>query len=141
VQFTKYGVAGVLSTVVLFVIAIALSATLIPAMDWSRIDGEPISDALRQRNLVINNIIAFPFSNLTAYVLNVWLVFTPGRHARAKEFGIFTLVSALSFFAGLFGGPLLIARFGLPTLAAQISLIITSALVNFLCRKFIIFEK
>jgi hypothetical protein len=35
----------------------------------------------------------------------------------------------------------LIQRFGIPTLAAQLSLIITSALVNFLCRKFIVFER
>ena len=140
VQFVKYGVSGVLSMAVLLAIVLGLSATVIPALDWSTIDGEPISDTLRQRNLVINNIIAFPFSNFAAYLLNVWLVFTPGRHSRSRELGIFTLISGISFFAGLFGGPLLIARFGIPTFFAQLSFAVTSALVNFVCRKFIVFK-
>ena len=52
-----------------------------------------------------------------------------------------TLVAAIGHFAGILAGPFLIQRFGIPTLAAQLSLIITSALVNFLCRKFIVFER
>jgi putative flippase GtrA len=141
VQFAKYGACGVIGTAVLIGIVMALSLTVIPAMDGSQIDGEPISDALRQRKLIINNVIAFPFANLAVYYLNVWLVFTRGRHSRWKEFGIFTLVAAIGHFAGILAGPFLIQRFGIPTLAAQLSLIITSALVNFLCRKFIVFER
>jgi putative flippase GtrA len=141
VQFVKYGACGVLATIVLVAIVMTLSATVLPALDHSLVDGEPISHALRQRNLILNNVIAFPFANLAAYLLNVWLVFTPGRHARWKEFGIFTLVSAISHFAGVLAGPFLIEPYEIPTLAAQLSLIITSALVNFLCRKFIVFEK
>ncbi len=141
VQFAKYGASGVISTLLLLAVVMTLSATAIPAMDWSLIDGEPITDAVRQRNLVVNNLIAFPISNLSAYLLNIWLVFTPGRHSKKVEFGFFTLVSGISFCAGLFGGPLLIKSFGIPTIAAQFSFVITSALVNFLCRKFLIFQK
>lgn len=141
VQFAKYGACGIVGTAVLVIIAMSLSATVIPAFDGMTIHGEPISDSLRQRNLVINNLIAFPFANLATYLLNTRLVFTPGRHHRLIEFGSFTLIAALGFLAGLLGGPLLIKHFGIPTLLAQTSLIITSALVNFLCRKFIVFQK
>ncbi len=141
VQVTKYGICGAIGTVMQAAIALTLSATVIPAFEGMSIDGEPISDALRQRNLVINNLVAFPFANLVTYFLNTRLVFTPGRHSRIVEFGIFSLIAAIGFLAGLFGGPLLIKRFGLSTLFAQVSLVVTSALVNFLCRKFIVFEK
>lgn len=141
VQFAKYGVCGVVGTVVLFAITMGLSATVIPAFEGMIVDGEPITDDLRQRNLVINNLIAFPVANLATYILNAQLVFTPGRHSRAMEFGIFTLVAAIGFLAGLFGGPLLISRFGIPTVAAQGSLVVTSALVNYVCRKFLVFSR
>lgn len=141
VQFAKYGACGVIGTTILVAIVLALSISLFPALDSSLVDGEPISDALRQRNLIVNNIIAFPFANFAVYLLNVWLVFTPGRHSRGKEFGIFTLVAAIGHFAGILAGPFLIERFGIATIVAQLSLVVTSTLVNFLCRKFVVFAR
>ena len=141
VQFAKYSASGAIGTAVLVGIVLALSLSLFPALDSSFIDGDPISDALRQRNLIVNNIIAFPLANLVVYLLNVWLVFTPGRHSRGKEFSIFTLISALSHFTGILAGPFLIERFGITTIVAQLSLVTTSALVNFFCRKFIVFAR
>ena len=79
VQFVKYGLCGVASTIILLAITMALSNTMIPAMDWSTIEGQPITDAQRQRNLIINNLIAFPFANQVSYLLNARLVFVPGR--------------------------------------------------------------
>ncbi len=104
-------------------------------------NGAPITDALRERNLIIANAIAFPFSNSAAYFLNVRWVFTQGRHHPVREFLLFTLISGCSFFAGLLGGPKLIGWFGVPSLVAQASFMITSALVNFVCRKFLVFAK
>lgn len=141
VQFAKYGACGVISSIVLVIVAMALSATIIPAMDWSLIEGTPITDAIRQRNLIINNIIAFPISNLVAYRLNTRLVFTPGRHSKRFEFGVFTLINAFSFSIGFFGGPMLIGWFGISTFAAQFFLIVISILVNFLCRKYFVFAR
>lgn len=141
VQFVKYGLAGVAATLILMLISMSLSLTLIPAMDWSTVDGEPITDALRQRNLIINNLIAFPFANHTAYLLNAKLVFVPGRHSRLFEFGIFTAIALFSFVVGLLAGPFLIRSFGLPSILAQFILIVTSAMVNFLCRKFLVFAR
>ena len=141
VQFAKYGAAGAISTVLLLAISMTLSFTVIPAMDGMVVDGAPITDALRERNLMINNVIAFPFANTVAYLLNVGLIFTPGRHSKWVEFWLFTGISFLSFFAGLVGGPKLIGWFGVSSLFAQFSLMITSALVTYVCRKFLIFAK
>ena len=141
VQFVKYGMCGLASTILLLVIVIGLSLTLIPAMDWSVVDGQPITDSQRQHNLIINNLIAFPFANFAAYCLNVRLVFVPGRHSKSVEFAIFTTIAAVSFVAGLLAGPFLVRHLGLPSLLAQLMLISTSALVNFLCRKFLVFAR
>ena len=141
VQFVKYGLCGVASTIILLAIAMTLSNTMIPAMDWSTIEGQPITDAQRQRNLIINNLIAFPFANQVCYLLNARLVFVPGRHSRTAEFSLFTSIAGFGFLLGLLGGPFLIRSFGLPSILAQFMLIGTSALVNFLCRKFLVFVR
>ncbi len=141
VQFGKYGVCGVASIVVLNVIVYLLGYTVLPAMEGMTVDGAPISDDLRERNLILANVIAFLPSNVVAYTLNALWVFTPGRHSRWKEFGLFTFISAIGFFAGLLGGPKLIGWFGVSSHIAQLSLIVTSALVNYVCRKFLVFLK
>ncbi len=141
VQFVKYGLCGVASTILLLLITMTLSSTMIPAMDWSTIEGQPITDAQRQQNLIINNLIAFPFANQVSYLLNARLVFIPGRHSRLVEFSIFTSIAGFSFLVGLLGGPFLIRWFGLPSIFAQCMLIGTSAIVNFLCRKFLVFAR
>lgn len=139
VQFVKYGLCGVVSTIALLAIVFPLSHWVIPAADGMIIDGVEISDATRQRNLIINNFIAFPVANGVAYFLNTWLVFTPGRHSRLYEFTIFTLIAAISFGAGLLVGPMLIKSLGISSILAQGFLVVTSAVVNFLCRKFLVF--
>ncbi|NNE92056.1 MAG: GtrA family protein [Verrucomicrobiales bacterium] len=140
VQFCKYGTCGVLATVVQLGVAVAIGATeWFPAFEG--LVGRDIPDDIREYNLKICNLIAFPFSNLAAYYLNTLWVFTPGRHSKWKEFWLFTLISGISFGAGLFGGPELIGWFGIPSWAAQLGFVITSALVNFVCRKFLIFLK
>ncbi len=140
IQFGKYGMCGVASVVVLLACTYSLTYTLLPAMEGMTVDGAPISDALRERNLMLANIIAFLPSNLTAYALNALWVFTPGRHSRWTEFGLFTGISAVAFAAGLVG-PKLIGWFGVSTHFAELSLVVTSALVNFVCRKFLVFLK
>jgi putative flippase GtrA len=138
-QFVKYAFCGVIASVVQLGIAILIGSTWFPTFEG--IVGYDIPDHTREINLKIANLIAFPFANLAAYLLNVLWVFTPGRHSKTKEFCLFTLVSAISFGTGLFGGPELIGWFGIPSWAAQIGFMVTSALVNFVCRKFLVFQK
>ncbi len=140
-QFIKYGICGVAATLVHQGIFFALSYTIIPAGDGIVINGVPIDDHTRYWNGVINNLIAIGPSCMVAYITNVLWVFTPGRHSRAREMTMFFSIAAVGNLAGLIGGPMLIKWFGIPTWMSQLTFIFTSFLVNFLCRKFLIFKK
>jgi putative flippase GtrA len=137
-QFVKYALCGVIATVVQLTITIVLGSTVFPTFEG--LVGHDIPDHIREINLIYANLVAFPFANLAAYLLNALWVFTPGRHSKWKEFSLFTVISGISFGAGLFGGPELIGWFGVPSWFAQIGFIVTSALVNFVCRKFLVFK-
>ncbi len=134
IQFMKYGICGVGAVVVSQSIFFALSAWVLPALDPG------LDKEVRALNSLINNSIAFFFGNLFAYFTNSKWVFTPGRHGRLAEFLLFTLVSSISFVAGIFAGPYLIYRYGISTWLAQGFMLIISALVNFVCRKFFVFK-
>lgn len=137
-QFLKYSLMGGLSTVVHISVYAAVSHTIFPAHDYLNIEG--LDDAMQERNAIWSNLVAFPFSNLCAYLTNIRFVFARGRHSKTRELGLFTLISFMSFFAGLMSGPLLISR-GLNPWFAQFGFMVASALVNFVSRKFLIFSR
>jgi putative flippase GtrA len=105
----------------------------------------PAFEGLPQQELAHNqimaNVVALALSNMVAYVTNVLWVFTGGRHNRWIEFGLFTLVNAVSGLAGIFAGPFLRVHLPIGWTVAQAALIITSTLVNFVCRKFLVFQR
>ncbi len=140
-QFIKYGLCGVAATVIHQGVFALLSATINPALDGMTVNGLPIDDATRYWNSIINNSIAFIPSCLLAYITNVLWVFKPGKHSRTAEVAMFFGIAAVAFAAGLFGGPMLIKWYGIPTWMSQLTFIFTSFLVNFICRKFFIFSK
>jgi putative flippase GtrA len=129
---------GACSTVVHLVIFTIASHTIFPSHDYLGVEG--LDDALKEKHAIWSNLIAFPFSNLFAYFTNVRFVFTTGRHSRAQEIGLFSLISFVSFFAGLMSGPILISR-GLNPWLAQFGFLVASALVNFVSRKFLVFSR
>jgi putative flippase GtrA len=136
IQFGKYGLCGAAALVVHNAIVIWLSHTsFLPAVE-SLVDDRDI----RARNQFINNLIAFPFGTLAAYTTNALWVFTGGRHSRRREFIYFTVIGLASFLAGLAAGPLLVKLFGVPFTVAQLGFVVSSALVNFLARKFFVFK-
>lgn len=139
-QFIKYGFSGVAATVVHNVVVAILSATVFPAGKGMLIDGQLLPEEVRAWHLVLNNALAFPFGTVTAYLLNVAFVFTPGRHHKVIEAVLFFLVGAAGFFPGAFVVNWLAGYWHLPSTVAQLGFIITSVIVNFLCRKFIIFK-
>ncbi len=141
VQLVKYGLCGIAATIAHQSIFFALSYTIIPAGDGMMVDGLPITNETRYWNGVVNNAIAFFPVVVFVYALNVRWVFSPGRHSRTKEFLLFTGVAAIGNAAGIVGGPMLIKWFGIPTWMAQGTFVVTSFLVNFLCRKFLIFQR
>lgn len=139
-QFMKYGLCGVAAAVTHNGVMIALSLTLYPAGKGMLVDGQVISEALRSHNLVLNNAIAWPFGTLVAYWLNIAFVFTPGRHSKWMEMVLFWIISAIGFFPGAFVVHWMAEGLGLPSTISQLGFIFTSVLVNFLCRKFVIFK-
>jgi len=134
IQFMKYGICGVGSMIVGQSIWLALSIWVWPALD------PDLPKEIRALHSTYNNIIAFFFGNLFAYVTNSMWVFTPGRHHRVMEFIYFSLVSTVAFVIGLAVGPALIQMYGISTLLAQLLMIIASVMVNFVCRKFFVFK-
>lgn len=147
VQFVKYGLAGGLATAVDMLVFFALSWRILPAL----LEGEllvrlcgievvPIEEGIRLRNFVVNSAIAFLFSNLTAYVANVLWVFEPGRHHRAVEIGLFYAVSLTSVVVGTALGGALIKWFGLSTTASYVAKMFASLMINYVCRKYVIFK-
>ena len=135
IQFIKYGICGVGSLTITTAIFVALSKWgAFPALDSS------LPNEVRALNSTYNNIISFFFGNIFAYVSNSLWVFTPGRHHRVLEFFYFSAVSTVGFVIGLLAGPLLIRMYGISTLVAQLLLIVSSTMVNFICRKFFVFK-
>lgn len=135
IQFGKYGVCGVLSVVVLLAV-VWIGRILFPDSFT-----ETLPEATRATQNTILHFIAFVPSNITAYLLNRWLVFTPGKHSLAHEFWLFTLISFISFSLGQVFPQWLVRDFGVANAIADLSFIISSALVNFTCRKILVFEK
>lgn len=134
VQFAKYGFCGVVATVTHTAMAWWFSQHWFPAFE-----GAP-RDVLKW-NQIYANLWALPIGNVVAYVTNAIWVFTGGRHGRWTEFGLFSLINVISGVAGIFAGPFLRDALHTGWWIAQLMLIVTSALVNFICRKFLVFQK
>lgn len=147
IQFIKYGISGGLATAVDVLIFYILAWKVFPAL---RADDPvvellgfgvvPITEAVRSQNYVINKTITFLFSNLTAYIVNVLWVFKPGRHKLWVEILLFYLVSSISYVLGTFIGWLLIHAFGLSTTVAYLANMVASLMINYVCRKYLIFK-
>lgn len=136
IQFAKYLLFGTATAFVHLALFTWLSHTFFPAHDYLQPGG--IDDALKQRNALVSNFIAFPVAAIVNYLFNIAFVFTSGRHSRLREILLFLLISLAGFAAGLLCGPFLIAH-SLNPWIAQAGLMASAALFNYLCRKFLIF--
>ncbi|YCM46160.1 GtrA family protein [Verrucomicrobiaceae bacterium 227] len=135
IQFGKYGLCGVLSVIIFFIVAKS-GESLYP----ERFSTD-LPESQRAWNLFYVHLVAFLPSNFAAYALNRWLVFTPGRHNPRKELTLFTIISFISFAIGELLPVWLVNAFNVPNDIAHLSFVISSAMVNFVCRKFLVFEK
>lgn len=147
IQFIKYAMAGGLATVVDVVVFFLLAWLVIPALTpddffarFFSLDIAPIDDAVRSWHYVVDRIITFIFSNLTAYIANILWVFKPGRHNRWLELALFYAVSGASFLIGTALGWVLIHVFGLTTSVTYVVNMIVSLMINYAGRKFLIFK-
>ncbi len=132
-QFFKYVVCGAVATIVLglvWFIARRYTGGYLAA-DLPR--------ELLQRHSTTVLIIAFLIANFVAYFSNRLFVFTPGKHSFGVEMLIFFAVSAASFFGGHIAKTWLIDH-GVHIDLAALSFAASSALVNFIARKYIVFS-
>ena len=99
-----------------------------------------ISDAVRAKRALVDNVIAFAFSNVTAYLINIFWVFHRGRYHWVKEFIMFTGVSGASMAIGTSIQTVLIAQFGMTTEIAFGANLVSALMINYAMRKFVIFK-
>jgi putative flippase GtrA len=147
VQFIKYGICGAIATAVHITLFYACAYKLMPALSAQdpvanalHLNVVTVSDAVRARNSMIDNGAAFLFSNLTAYLLNIFWVFKSGRHHWLVEIGLFYLVSGISVIIGSSLMGYLIHHFGMITTFAFSANVIVSFMINFILRKYVIFK-
>lgn len=148
-QFLRYGLAGVLAMAVNLGVFIFCERVLFPVpedavavqLTWSHLDHllTILREDIRVANFVKSNALAFLLANIVAYALNFLWVFESGRHNRSLEIVLFFGVSLISFFMGTLLASLAINH-GVHTYVAKAADVLTAVLVNFVCRKCIIFK-
>lgn len=152
IQFIKYGIGGVIATGTHLVVFFACSLWLFPALlpdknpdaylvQFFNVDVPAMEESVRQLYFKINNGIAFLFSNLVAYLINFHWVFHPGRHRRSVEVTLFFIVSIVSLVVGVQFGVILMRYLEMTTTLSQFGNIIAAVMINFICRKFIVFQR
>ena len=146
-QFVKYSMCGGVALVADMITFFLVAWLLFPALTQDdlfvrlfQMKVDVIPENVRVINFCIGNAIAFMVSNLTAYILNVLFVFKAGKYSRRKEVGLFYLVSAVSVGIGVGVGVVLIQGFGLSTTYSYIAKVVSTTLINYAARKFIIFH-
>jgi len=147
VQFLKYGICGGIATGVDMVAFFLLAWFAFPALAQDDIlvkllnlSPEPITEALRGRNFIIDSILCFMVSNMTAYILNILFVFKSGKHKRHHELLLFYAVSVISLILATAAGWVLISVFGLGTTWSYVAKMVAAVLINYAGRKFFIFN-
>jgi len=146
-QFIKYAIAGCVAvathSIVFHLVAWKMFFALQPD-DWFirlfKLPIQKVDSITRSRNSMKANIIAFAFSDLVGYLINIYWVFIPGRYHWIVEFSLFSLVSGLAMVIGTMLMGFLIRRFGILTTYAFGSNIFTSVMINYVMRKFVIFS-
>jgi len=137
VQFVKYGMCGVLAVLIHWIIVYSLGFTVLPAI------GKNLPLEVKEHNGMINNVIAFFASGIVVYLLNRKFVFKPGRHHTAVEAFLFFAVAGVALLAAVLVFPLIFQYVKMDEYVehiANFSFVLTSALVNFVARKFIVFK-
>ena len=148
IQFIKYGIAGVLATSVHICLFYWVALEFLPALNQHdklasllHLTVPVVSQGIRARNAMVDNTVAFLFSNLTAYIINIYWVFEPGRHHPVLEFLFFFAVSGVSIVIGSSLMGILIHSYGMTTTTAFTANIFVSLLINFFLRKHVIFKE
>jgi putative flippase GtrA len=146
-QFVKYAISGCIATathiLVFHLVAWKLFFAL-QADDWFvkllHLPVPKLDDKTRSRNSMKGNGVSFIISNLVAYLINIYWVFVPGRYPWIVEIGLFYLVSGASIVIGTALMGFLIRRFGMLTTYAFGANIFAALMINYAMRKYFIFN-
>lgn len=147
VQFIKYAIAGGVATLTDIAVFYLFAWRILPALRDTdpvvrmlRLTVRPVTEQQRSSRFIVITAIAFMISNLVCYLINVAWVFEPGKHVWYVELGLFYLVSGISIVLGTATGWVMIKYFHLSTTASYIAKLIAALMINYVCRKFIIFK-
>jgi putative flippase GtrA len=132
-QFFKYGVFGLLASGVL------LGVYYIARTFYGDYIADDLPREILKTHLAYVMFIGFVLANIVAYITNRMFVFTPSVRHWTMEFLIFLVVSGVSFYAGNYAKDWFIDA-GLNKDVAALSFIVSSALVNFIARKYLVFD-
>lgn len=136
IQFLKYAVSGVAALSVHVTVYLALIGLV-----WPHLNDPSLDDWTRARSTFPPTALAFLVSNAFVYWLNMKWVFTPGRHSPVREFLFFTVVNLPGALTGTLAQAALVYFLHWPKPAAIIGFVLPNVLINFICRKFFIFQK
>ena len=152
-QFVKYGVVGVLSTLVQTGVFYLLAATVLKCLtadDWAvRFCALPAADftgteawyVARGTRAALATAAGFAVAKVFCWRMNRRFVFTPGKYSPAVEFAFFFGTAAFATVVALACLKVLIDGFGcMTTIAVGVEIIVSFA-VNFIIRKFVIFKR
>ncbi len=147
VQFLKYGVVGVMATVVQLVVFYICAATVFKcltpddlAVKFLGLPSVEISETARALAALWATAAGFVVANIFCWIMNRLFVFKPGRHVWYIEFLLFFGVSLIAVGVGLGIQTLLIKCFGLQTSFAVFIEILSSLAINFVVRKLFVFK-
>ncbi len=134
VQLLKYGFFGGLSFLIFIIVSEGIEL-LLP--EWV---SESLPDAVRSTRLNFIQTAAFIPANLFAFWSNRNFVFQKGRHRPGTEFTLFMVCVTLSYIGGILASRYLVEIYGWPNFLASVGFAFSSALVNFIARKFLVFK-
>ena len=148
VQFVKYAISGGFATFVGIIIFYLVAWKFFPSLQEKDLfvvvfdlTVTEVDDATRSLNSMLSNGVAFIFSSMVAYLINVFWVFIPGRHNRFVEICLFYLVSGVSVIIGTSLMGFLIRHYGIQTTYAFAANIVSAVMINYTLRKYYIFKK
>ncbi len=133
-QFFKYIICGFLGAAVFFGIYALVR------IFYGDYLADSLSSEVMKSRLTRVFIMAFVIANVVSYFTNWMFVFTPSGRSRWVEFGFFILVAAGSFYIGDLAKDWFI-DLGLHKDLATLSFGISSAVVNFVARKYLVFNQ
>ena len=146
-QLAKYGVIGVLSTIVQTSVFYALACSCLGclAADDVAVEklGFPVADVpdgTRAWRFALATALGFIVANVFCWLMNRKFVFTPGRFGKLAEFALFFSAAAFATFLAITLSSALIGYLGLMTTLAVFIEVGVSFVVNFFIRKFFIFR-